>query len=135
MLLVGIDASFRGLCLCGQTAPDWNQGHIFRSGDYKQPIAVESKTYTVSLMMMYDGDGDEQQVVFGIEGALGTGSRTNTPITLENGVPYLFEADYTADGTWGGCVNIFISFEKVNVSSEGTPMQFYMDAVQIGYDD
>lgn len=117
-------------------APDWGQGHVFRSGDYKQPYAVEGKTYTVMMQMMYTGDKDEQKIKIGFEGALGTGARTNDVVTLTKDEPFQYIREYTADNTWGGCVNVFISFDLVDVVADvDSPMQFYMDAINIGYDD
>ena len=109
---------------------DPNQGRIIRSGDWKQPIAVEGKTYTVYLQMMYEGESAEETIAVHIEGAIGGSPGYDADIRLENGVPQMITLDYTADGTWGGCVNMFIYFHKLTA-----PISFYLDGINIGYDD
>ena len=113
---------------------DWTQGRIIRSGDWKQPIAVEGKTYTVMMQMMYEGNAPEEKVTWKIEGALGTGDGYVEEVTLEPGVPVQICKDFTADGTWGGCVNIFVYFTSCTILEE-QPFKFYLDAINIGYDD
>lgn len=109
---------------------DLNQGRIIRSGDWAQPIAVEGKTYTIYLQMMYDGETAEETVVVRIEGAIGGGAGYEADVRLENGVPQMITFDYTADGTWGGCTNMFIYFHKLSA-----PISFFLDGINIGYDD
>ncbi len=109
---------------------DMNQGRIIRSGDWAQPIAVEGKTYTIYLQMMYEGETPEETVVVRIEGAIGGGGGYEADIRLENGVPQMITFDYTADGTWGGCTNMFIYFHKLTA-----PISFFLDGLNIGYDD
>lgn len=113
---------------------DRNQGRIIRSGDWKQPIAVADKTYTVEMQMMYEGDASEEKIVWRIEGALGTGSGYEETVTLEPGVPVRISKDFVSDGTWGGCVNFFVYFDQCNLV-EDAPFTFYFDGLNIGYDD
>ena len=80
--------------------------------------------------MMYEGESAEETVVVRIEGAIGGGSGYEADVRLENGVPQMLTLDYTADGTWGGCVNMFIYFHKLTA-----PISFYLDGINIGYDD
>ncbi|MGN0191771.1 MAG: hypothetical protein ACI39U_08970 [Candidatus Cryptobacteroides sp.] len=113
---------------------DWTQGRIIRSGDWKQPLAVKDKVYTVMMQMMYEGNASEEVITWKIEGALGTGDGYEETVTLEAGVPVQICKDFTADDTWGGCVNIFIYFTSANIV-EDQPFRFYLDAINIGYDD
>ena len=114
----------------GWLTPDKNEGRIIRSGDWAQPIAVDGKTYTVYLQMMYEGETPEETIVVRIEGAIGGGNGYEADVVLENGVPQLISFDYTADGTWGGCTNMFIYFHKLTA-----PISFFLDGLNIGYDD
>lgn len=113
---------------------DWTQGRIIRSGDWKQPIAVEGKTYTVMMQMMYEGNAPEEKVSWKIEGALGTGDGYVQEVTLESGVPVQICKEFTADGSWGGCTNFFVFFTSCNIVDD-QPFKFYLDAINIGYDD
>lgn len=136
----GIDKSFK---LSGENSywvnvtwipEDWTQGRIIRSGDWEQPIATAGKTYTVMMQMMYEGNAPEEIVKWRVEGAIGTGDGYVEDVTLESGVPVQICKDFTADETWGGCVNIFVYFTEANLVEE-QPFRFYLDAVNIGYDD
>ena len=113
---------------------DRNQGRIIRSGDWKQPIAVADKNYTVEMQMMYEGDAESEEIVWRIEGALGTGAGYEESVVLENGVPVKISKDFVSDGTWGGCVNFFVYFNKCNLV-EDAPFTFFFDGLNIGYDD
>jgi len=113
---------------------DRNQGRIIRSGDWKQPIAVAEKTYTVEMQMMYEGSAESEEIVWRIEGALGTGAGYEESVVLEPGVPVRISKDFLSDSTWGGCVNFFVYFNKCNLV-EDEPFTFYFDGLNIGYDD
>ena len=109
---------------------DRNQGRIIRSGDWKQPFAVTGEKYTVYFQMMYEGEAPEEKIVWRIEGSIGTGEGYEEEVVLENGVPKLIAKDFVADGAWGGCTNFFIYFNQIS-----GPIFFYLDGINIGYDD